>query len=157
MKNTIFSFAFLAAISPLALSAKPGNFVSVQAQEAISNDFPSAEDLTWGNDQQGVVTAYFNQYGNREVAQVDEDGNLLSVLTYYTLDNVPARVRYLLTEKFPGKTIESVVRYEVTNAGPDDQGIPNVSYQANLSDATHFYVVKVSGSDVVTKQVLDKD
>jgi len=127
-------------------------YVSEQAEQTITEDFPAARNLTWGSDAGAVYTAYFTQSGTRKVANVGDDGDLLSVLTYYTPGRIPTRVRNLLTEKYPDKTIKTVEAYE-----QEDGGLPDISYQATLEDASHWYIVTIDGKSVQTTQVLDKE
>jgi hypothetical protein len=73
------------------------------------------------------------------------------VLTYYNGRRVPASLRSELAKKYPGKTITQVTKYE-----QDGGDFPEVTYQANLEDADHWYIVTIDGNEVRTKQVLNK-
>lgn len=171
MKNTFFQSAkqiglgllLSAALIPAAQAVHAANvktppavkpsapYVSAEAEQTVSDDFPGARNIQWGNDAPDVYTAYFTQAGIKNVANVDDDGQLLSVLTYFTAARTPGRIRNLLAEKYPDMRLQGVVRYDM-----EDGELPDVTYEATLEDASHWYIVTVNGKDVHTKQVLNK-
>ena len=164
MKNTyVFSIgaALLAAtVLPATLTAAPipakphtNVYVSDEAQQTVARLYPDAKDLTWGSDGD-VYTAYFREPFSKVVANVDGEGNLLDVLTYYDQGQMPMRIRALLKEKFPNQKVKFVTRNE--QEGSDYSDVPDVSYQATLEDATHWYVVTISGDQITNKKVLLK-
>ena len=125
--------------------------VSKKAQTAIAVNFPGATQLQWKMDQPSSYTAYFTQTDGRKVANVDKNGDVISVMTYYNEGSVPSAVRSLLEDKFPGKTIHGVTGIELNDG--DNAG---VYYQATMQDASHWYFISVNGDDTRITQVLDK-
>lgn len=164
MKNTFFSLIIAAGLVSVSIGAKAANekpgtpYVSPEAEGAIYSEFPSAKNISWADDEWDVYSAYFTQpNGNRMIATVDNDGNVLSVLTYYGAAHVPARLRPLLEKAYPGKTITAVTRFEQDYSVGMEESVPDVSYQVTLEDEGHWYVATVDGNSVHTTQTLDKE
>jgi hypothetical protein len=165
MKNKFFQtcmsigagLLLTAAFVPSAMAAttaagKPTTpYVSAQAEETIADNFPAAHNLYWENEVADVHTAFFTQRDTKTVANVDDNGELSSVLMYFNQARIPGRVRDMLSDKFPDRQIKGLSSYELENGG-----FPSVSYQATMEDAAHWYIVTIDGKDVQTTQVLDK-
>lgn len=147
----------LSALSSVALAAKPiSPDVPSEAEATVSAEFPNAHHLTWANESSSVYTAYFTEYRIRTIANVDADGQLLSVLKYYGPARLPGKIRERLDKKYPARTIKSVTEYDVNSFGDPTDGL-DATYSVTMEDAGHYYIVRANGSDVWQVQTLDKE
>jgi hypothetical protein len=146
----------LSALSTAALAAKPiSPDVPSEAEATVTADFPSAHNLHWAGEGE-VYTAYFTEYRIRTIANVDADGQLLSVLKYYGPARLPEKVRERLDNKYPDRTIKSVTEYDVNSFDDPSDGL-DATYSVTMEDAGHYYIVRTNGSDAWQEQVLDKE
>jgi hypothetical protein len=169
MSNTFFksakfigAAAICCALSSVAVAAKAAPKpaitpdVSELARTTIAEDFPDARHLVWApGEAPDLYTAYFMEHRARNVARVDKDGELLSVLKYYGPHGLPEQVQSLLANKYPGKSITGVTEFDVYDSDDPILGM-DITYQVTLQDADHFYQVRISDNRVEETQVLDK-
>ena len=125
--------------------------VNAKAKATFAAEFPKASDLKWIDDKKEGYVAYFNESGQRKVANVDKHGDIISVVTYFQPGQEPADVRALLASSYPHMKLSGLTGFELT--GGDYAG---VYYQANLEDDKHWYFVVVNGDNVQVNQVLNK-
>ena len=125
--------------------------VNAKAKAALAAEFPAASDLKWVDDKKEGYVAYFNEAGQRKVANLDKSGDIVSVVTYYQPGSEPASVRKLLTSSYPHMKLGGLTGFELTSGE-----YAGVYYQANLEDDKHWYFVVVNGDNVQINQILDK-
>ena len=153
-----FKSFFAAAVVTVTMigqvSAKnaPAENVNTKAQAAFASEFPGASDLKWATDKKEGYVAYFTEAGARKVANLDKDGNITTVITYFKPGQEPADVKTLLAGWYPNMKLSGLTGIEVM--GGEYAG---VYYQANLEDAKHWYFVGVNGNSVQVNQILDKE
>ena len=122
--------------------------VTDSAKKSLRDKFPEAENVQWvENSAAHRLTAYFDLFDIRTVANFDRDGNLISTIRYYKEDHLPLSVLAKLKTQFAGKSVAGVT--EVSQG--DD-----VTYFIRMEDAQKWYTVKVAGGDMTITESFDK-
>lgn len=146
-----YSIAKVAAVTLLACTVSMYSFadevpvkeVSAEVKHTFEKNFPKAEAVNWV-ESEGHYIVYFTLFATKTVANIDKDGNIVSILRYYKEDHLPMNVSAILNRRYADKKIAGVTEYTVGE---------EVAYYLTLEDAKHWYTVKISGSEM---QLIEK-
>lgn len=123
------------AISMLAFGAgifARGIEVNEKVLKSFKESFPKAEQVTW----QEFVDAYvvsFTAFGIKERITYDKEGNFVSAIRYYYMENLPANIICKLKKNYPTHKV-----YGVTEVTTETM----VEYYVKLEDNTSFITLK---------------
>lgn len=93
----------------LALAAATYTYAAprVSLQQKLAEDFPSASNVQWYNDEKGY-TAYFSTPQARVRVYYDKEQKFQYALKYYSAKDLPLNVLRTSAQKYPGFTIKNV-------------------------------------------------
>ena len=135
---------FISAV--LALSIISSSFAAnvtignSRAQRNFSNEFTSAENVTWTSTDK-YAKANFTLGAKSMEAYYDNEGNMIGSSSKIEVADLPTNAKRLFAKKYTGYTVKEAVQFE---------GIIETAYYISAENETQTVILKVSTAGFVS-------
>ena len=122
--------------------------VSNYSLSSFKSDFGSKSDVTWSRSDR-FDRATFNQNGQEMSVYYDFEGNLLATSTVKTFNDLPLRGQNIITKKYEGYAVESVMLYDF----PLSTNAQMLLFNSQFNDPHNYFVQLANGKEKIIVQV----
>ena len=109
-----------------------------RVMQSFGSSFPHATDIRW-NELEKTYLVNFVENSIRYQIEYAKDQSFVNITRYYRAENLPFPVRYVIENRYPGKSIFGITEISSVVAGD----VINIDYYIILEDAKRWITVKM--------------